>query len=136
MESAGTREWSTGMSMNYQGGLTLACQVKDMKKSIAWYRDVLGMTPLYQLDDMGWCELASPVKDVNIGLSQVEQPKVGACPVPTFGVKDIDKSRSYLESKKVRFDGETREIPGMVKLATFFDPDGNALMLFQSLGQP
>jgi hypothetical protein len=35
----------------------------------------------------------------------------------------------------VRFDGPTREYPGMVKLATFFDPDGNTLMLYESLGQ-
>ena len=33
----------------------------------------------------------------------------------------------------MRFDGETREIEGMVKLATFYDPDGNALMLSQRL---
>jgi hypothetical protein len=33
----------------------------------------------------------------------------------------------------VKFDGPTQEIPGMVKLATFFDPDGNAMMFFQDL---
>jgi hypothetical protein len=48
-------------------------------------------------------------------------------------VKDIDAARSQMERKKVRFDGPTQEIPGMVKLATFFDPDGNAHMLYQSL---
>jgi len=31
------------------------------------------------------------------------------------------------------FDGDTIEIPELVKLATFFDPDGNSLMLYQSL---
>ncbi len=38
-----------------------------------------------------------------------------------------------MESKNVRFDGETQTIPDMVKLATFYDPDGNALMLYQDL---
>ena len=33
----------------------------------------------------------------------------------------------------MRFDGETNEIEGMVKLATFYDPDGNSFMLAQSL---
>jgi hypothetical protein len=33
----------------------------------------------------------------------------------------------------VRFDGETREIEGMVRLATFYDPDGNTFMLAQRL---
>ena len=50
-----------------------------------------------------------------------------------FGVNDISSSRSELEDKGVSFDGETVEIPGMVKLATFFDPDGNAYMLAESL---
>ncbi|MFM9994277.1 MAG: VOC family protein [Phycisphaerales bacterium] len=121
--------------LNFDGGLTLSMQVKDRKKSTQWYTDVLGFTLLYDVEEIGWCELKTEVAGgkVNVGLSQVEKPKVGAGPVPTFGVKDIDKARAFMEGKKVRFDGPTQEIPGMVKLATFFDPDGNALMLFQDL---
>lgn len=119
--------------LNYTGGLTLSCQCKDRKKSAKWYTDVLGFQMLYDVAEIGWCELATETKGVNIGLSEVESPKVGAGPVPTFGVKDIDAARKKLESKDVRFDGATMEIPGMVKLATFFDLDGNAMMLFQDL---
>ncbi|MCL4196265.1 MAG: VOC family protein [Phycisphaerales bacterium] len=122
-------------SLNYDGGLTIAFDVSNLKKSIDWYRDVLGFTHLYTVDEIGWCELQSPVEGgrVNVGLSQVEKVKTGGGPVPTFGVKDIDTARGLLESRKVRFDGPTREYPGMVRLATFYDPDGNALMLYQSL---
>ena len=121
--------------LNYDGGLTISLQVKDNKKSIAWYRDVLGFTLLYAVEEIGWCELQSEVAGgrVNVGLSEVESPKTGAGAVPTWGVKDIDAARGQMEKKKVRFDGPTQEIPGMVKLATFFDPDGNAHMLYQSL---
>lgn len=118
--------------LGFTAGLTISIQCRDMAASRAWYRDVLGFTPLYELADMGWCELATECAKVNVGLSQVEHPKVGG-PVPTFGVHDIDAARAKLESRKVRFDGETQTIPGLVKLATFFDPDGNALMLFQEL---
>ncbi len=45
---------------------------------------------------------------------------------------DIDVARKHLESHGVRFDGDTREIEGMVKLATFYDPDGNSFMLAES----
>jgi len=121
--------------LNYDGGLTLATQVSDVDKAIAWYRDVLGFELLYKVDEMGWAELKTETPGVNLGVSQVEKPKVGAGPVPTFGVKDLDAARAKLEAKDVRFDGETREYPGMVRLATFFDPDGNAFMLFQSLGE-
>ncbi len=138
MTSTLNRETGTPSALNYDGGLTIAVNVADMKKSIAWYQDVLGFKLLYQVDEIGWCELRTEVDGgrVNIGLSKVEKPAVGAGPTPTFGVKDIEKARALLEAKKVRFDGATREYPGMVKLATFYDPDGNTLMLYQSLGQP
>lgn len=123
--------------LNYDGGLTIAIQVKDRKKSADWYQNVLGFKFLYDVEHIGWCELATEVAGgrVNIGLSEVESPKVGAGPVPTFGVKDIEAARATLEGHKVRFDGPIHEFPGMVKLSTFFDPDGNALMLYQSLAQ-
>jgi catechol 2,3-dioxygenase-like lactoylglutathione lyase family enzyme len=121
--------------ISYDGGLTCAMSCKDMAKAIDWYRDVLGFELLYRLDDMGWCELQSPVARVNVGLSQVEKPEVKGGATLTFGVKDIDAARKTLESQHVRFDGETRTIPDMVRLATFYDPDGNTLMLYQSLSK-
>ena len=119
--------------LGFTGGLTLSMQTRDRVKAWQWYEDVLGFQFLYEVEDIGWCELATECSKVNIGLSEVEEPKVGAGPVPTFGVSDIDDARSQLEAKGVRFDGDTLVIPGMVKLATFFDLDGNALMLFQDL---
>lgn len=119
--------------LGYDGGLTCALEVKDLESSIRWYQEVLGFHMLYKLDDLGWCELRTEVSRVNVGLSQVEKPKGQGGAVLTFGVKDIDRARKQLEDKKVRFDGETRTYPGMVKLATFFDPDGNTLMLYQDL---
>ena len=50
-----------------------------------------------------------------------------------FGVADIDAARQSLESAGVEFDGDTEVIEGMVKTATFYDPDGNALMLAEDL---
>lgn len=121
--------------LNYDGGLTLSMQVKDRKASAAWYQSVMGLKLLYDAAEIGWCELATEIGGVNIGLSEVEAPKVGAGPVPTFGVKDITAARARMEKQGVRFDGPTQTIPGLVMLATFFDPDGNAFMLNQSLMQ-
>lgn len=119
--------------LGFNGGLTISMQVSNLDRAMAFYREVMGFTFLYKVDAIAWAELATECKGVNIGLSQVEKPTVGAGPVPTFGVKDIAAARKRLESSKVKFDGPTQEIPGMVKLATFFDPDGNALMLFEDL---
>ena len=119
--------------LGFDGGLTCAMESSDINRSIAWYRDVLGFSLLYKVDEMGWCELKSPVPGVNVGLSQVESPTVKGGATLTWGVKDIDAARSALESRDVRFDGDTTTIPGMVRVATFYDPDGNKLMFYQDI---
>ena len=83
----------------YDGGLTCALSVSDIGASMQWYQEVLGFELLYHLDEMGWCELKSPVAKVNVGLSQVEkmpapggngkfstlpQPVSPALPVPGY----------------------------------------------------
>jgi len=119
--------------LGFDGGLTCAFPCSDMERSIAWYRDVLGFTLLYKLDDMGWCELRTSVDRVNVGFSQVEEPEVKGGPTLTFGVEDIERTRKALEDQGVAFDGEIQTIEGMVRLTTFYDPDGNKLMLYQDL---
>lgn len=119
----------------FDGGLTCALSVSNLDKSIAWYTDVLGFEVIYKLDDMGWCELSTPVTRVTVGLSQVEKLEGKGGATLTFGVQDIDVAREQLEASDVRFDGDTTTIPEMVKYATFFDPDGNTLMLYQDLSE-
>jgi len=119
----------------YKGDVTLSLHVSNLDAALAWYQDVLGFRLLYRVDAHGWCELMGPSENITVGLGQAEVvPKGGGC-VPVWGVVDIEEARRSLEAKDVRFDGGTVELPGMVKLATFFDPDGNAWMLAQSLQQ-
>lgn len=120
-------------ALGYDGGLTCAISVTNLDAGIAWYRDVLGMTLLYRVDEIAWCELESPVARVNIGLSQVETVPQGGGATLTFGVADLDAAKAVLDAAGVRQDGPVQEIPAMVKLLTFYDPDGNALMLYQDL---
>lgn len=119
--------------LGFDGGLTCSLKVTDLERSKKWYQEVLGFKFLYQVDEIGWCELATPVARVNVGLSQVEKAGGEGNAILTFGVKDVDVTRSKLEAKDVRFDGATQTIEGMVKLATFYDPDENALMLYEDL---
>ena len=118
--------------LGYNGGVTCAVQVIDIEKSIAWYQEVLGFKLIYHVKEIGWCEMASPVHGLQLGLSQVEKPNVKGVTL-TWGVNDIEAARKKLEQSDVKFDGPTQEIPGMVKLATFYDPDGNNYMLNESL---
>ncbi|MHC4976959.1 MAG: VOC family protein [Planctomycetota bacterium] len=121
--------------LGFNGGLTCSMQCADLDATIGWFTDTLGFSLLYKVDEIAWAEMVSPVGGVNVGFSQVEKPDVkGGCTL-TWGVEDIDSARATLEERGVRFDGETITYPGMVKLATFFDPDGNHFMLFQALGE-
>ncbi len=116
--------------------MTCSLDVSNLDASITWYQDVLGFKLLYKVDAMAWCELTSPVARVNVGLGEVEKKKQeGGNATLVWGVRDIDSARKQLEALKVRFDGPTRIYEGMVKLATFYDPDGNTLMLYESLDQ-
>lgn len=119
---------------NYDGGLTLSVPVSDLDASIDWYQKVFGFELLYKVDEIAWCELQSSVKNVNVGLSQVEDPQPGGV-TPTFGVDDIEAAVKRLKANKVRMDGDIVTYPGMVRLITFYDPDGNSLMLYQALAE-
>jgi catechol 2,3-dioxygenase-like lactoylglutathione lyase family enzyme len=112
--------------------ITLAISVRDRHASAAWYNDKLGFELLYHMDDAGWSELKTKTEGVTLGLGEQAEPAPGNT-VPVFGVADIAMARDALEADGVRFDGETETIEGMVSTATFYDLDGNALMLAQDL---
>lgn len=117
----------------YDGGLTCSIGVSSLDTAIPWYQEVLGMRLLYRRDDIAWCELSTGVSRVNVGLSAREQVREGGGATLTFGVENIEAAKAALDSARVRQDGDIMEIPGMVRLLTFYDPDGNALMFYQDL---
>ncbi len=121
------------MTIRYDGGLTCALGVASLDRSIRWYGELLGFELLYRLEETAWCELRTGVERVNVGLSEVERPGGGGGATLTFGVEDIEAAKAELDLREVRQDGPIRDIAGMVRLLTFYDPDDNALMFYQDL---
>lgn len=121
------------MALDYVPEVTASMGVKSLDASIVWYGEVLGFTLLYRADEIGWCEMSTGVPGVNVGLSQNEEVKQGGGATNVWAVKDIDAAKAHLDAHGVRQDGDIQHIPGLVKLITFFDPDGNAMMFSQSL---
>jgi catechol 2,3-dioxygenase-like lactoylglutathione lyase family enzyme len=119
------------MGIDYDGGLTCSMGVTDLDRAVAFYRDVLGFSLLYRRDDIAWCELETGVEKVNVGLGVREEAGGSGGATLTFGVKDIEAAKAELDRHTVRQDGPIRDIPGLVRLLTFFDPDDNALMLYE-----
>lgn len=112
--------------------ITIALSVKDRHASAKWYEDMLGFETIYHADEAGWSELQTKTHGVTIGLGEHTKPAPGNC-VPVYGIDDLDAARAKLEGAGVKFDGETDVVEGMVKTATFYDPDGNAMMLAEDL---
>ncbi|KAJ54762.1 glyoxalase [Actibacterium mucosum KCTC 23349] len=119
-------------AISLENTITIAMSVRDRHASAAWYADMLGFELIFHADEAGWSEVQTKTPGVTIGLGEAVEPAPGNC-VPVFGTADLDAGRAQLEAAKVRFDGPTEVIDGMVKTATFYDPDGNALMLAQDL---
>ncbi len=112
--------------------INISLSVKDRHASAKWYESMLGFETLYHADEAGWSELKTNTAGVTIGLGEHTKPAPGNC-VPVFGIADLDAARQKLEGANVKFDGETDVVEGMVKTATFYDLDGNALMLAEDL---
>ncbi len=112
--------------------ITIAFSVTDRGATSAWYQKHLGFNEIFAVDEAGWTELSTNTPGVTIGLGDAESID-RASTTPVFGVADFDSARAALEKQGVKFDGDTIEVEGMVKVATFFDPDGNALMIAQDL---
>lgn len=120
--------------ISLQNTITIAMSVADRHASAAWYQDMLGFQTLFHVDEAGWTEIQTMTQGVTLGLGEHTKPVPGNC-VPVFGIEDLDSARAKLEQANVKFDGDTDVVEGMVKTATFYDPDGNALMLAQDLSQ-
>ncbi len=123
------------MAVQFKPELVISVAVSDWAAARKWYSEKLGFTETWAIEEGGWAEFQSPLTGAIIGLSNLNgEPHPGAGGVTvTFGVPDIDAARAELEGNGVAFDGPTNELPGMVKLATFRDPDGNTFMLAQNL---
>ena len=114
--------------------ITIALSVTNRAASAAWYKKHFGFEEKFSIDEAGWTELATRTPGVTLGLGDAQEVASGNT-MPVFGVADFDASRKALESAGVKFDGDTIEVEGMVKVAGFFDPDGNGLMIAQDMSQ-
>jgi catechol 2,3-dioxygenase-like lactoylglutathione lyase family enzyme len=95
--------------------------VKDLKKSISFYENVLG---LKKRDE--WSNYAT----LNIG-----EMMIGLDPDPKaelqiyMTVTDVDKAYAALKEKRVEFLAEPKDQYWGGRTATFADPDGNKFIL-------
>lgn len=121
--------------MNTQGIFLSWIVVKDIKKAIQFYTDVVGLTLKEFHPEYGWAEFSGPNgSTLGIGQESAESPmKAGINAVVTVSVEDIEIARKHYEEKGATLVGDIIEIPGHAKMQTFVDVDGNTLQIVQKL---
>lgn len=102
--------------------------VSDMKRSVAFYRDVLGL-PL-KFESPGWTEFATDGATLALHLSHgpkvagddPKQTPAGRCR-PGLSVPDLDEFHKRMVAKGVTCLQEPKDVFGS-RVAQYADPDG------------
>jgi len=105
--------------------------VVDYERAKTFYRDDLEFDLVLENKETSWAEFQiSPGAKIAIhGVKVTNANPIGAL---VIDVENLEKSELFLRGKGIKlFDKE--EIPGLTRLASFTDPDGNVIQLSQSL---
>ena len=107
---------------------------KDFEKSIAFYRDVVGLTVTSIHEEFGWAELSGKEgSTLGIVRENPHNAKAGINAVVTLTVDNIEESRESFLKQGAKLSGDIQILPGHVKLQDLRDPDGNMLQLAEVL---
>jgi predicted enzyme related to lactoylglutathione lyase len=105
--------------------------VSDVDRAVAFYRDVLGMTFLFQVP--GQPMAFFDCDGVRLYLGRPETPEFRSNPVLYFDVPDIDEAFAALGDRGVEFRDEPhvvhRTAATELWMTGFTDPDGTNLVL-------
>jgi lactoylglutathione lyase len=116
--------------------------VSDMERSVAFYRDKLGIPLKFQSPD--WTEFQTGTTTLALhggGVASTAPPAIdptkqaGSCSIG-FNVEDVDNTYEELKARGIRFvmPPTQREGEG-IKLAVCIDPDGLPIAFAQAIAQ-
>ncbi len=103
--------------------------VKDLARSIGFYRDRLGLTLQNQIPGFAFLDGGA----VTLGLSEPVAralPQGAGSSQVVFNVEHVRAAYDALRAKGVSFSGEPRVVSGTSWAANFDDPDGHHLSIF------
>ena len=122
--------------MNEHRLAALVLTVDDIDRSVAFYRDILGLRPCAHDDAKTSIEGAGYILDggtIALGLSQSDDSAQNGSPGAMwhlcFSVTEMDSLVERLRKAGARFAIEPRGARGGVRVCFFFDPDGILLEL-------
>jgi catechol 2,3-dioxygenase-like lactoylglutathione lyase family enzyme len=113
--------------MNVERTDFVSVLTQDIKRAKQFYTETLGL----EIESEGESDMEFRCGQVTLDVfdpSSIGQPFAVSPAGLALRVADVDAARAELEAKGVVFDGETIET-GVCRMASFKDPDGNALLL-------
>jgi len=107
----------------------VSLSIDDVERSIAFYRDTLGLECSAPNVERGYAEFETGSLTINV----FEARRMGREHVPggatiALHVADVAAARAELEARGVAFRGDILDT-GVCHMAFFADPDGNGLLL-------
>ena len=110
--------------------------ITNFKQAEGFYSGILGLECSKRYDN----ELGGEFETGSLTIQVVDTAKIGREFEPSKGaialhVDDVDSARAELESRGVKFEGETMD-SGVCYQAFFDDPDGNTLILHHRYAPP
>lgn len=114
----------------------VAYTVSDWQRAKKFYGDTLGL-PVAEFygDEVGWMEFGPKEGthlSINLWAGDDPMPAKSGGAIVVFMVADADATVKELRARGVKCN-EPETIPGMVRWASFFDPDGNELQIASSV---
>jgi catechol 2,3-dioxygenase-like lactoylglutathione lyase family enzyme len=110
--------------------------ITSFEKADEFYGGTLGLECSKRYDN----DLGGEFETGSLTIQLVDMAKIGREFAPSTGaialhVDDVEAARSELESRGVKFNGETMD-SGVCYMAFFEDPDGNGLILHHRYAPP
>jgi catechol 2,3-dioxygenase-like lactoylglutathione lyase family enzyme len=103
--------------------------VRDLARSVAFYRDTLGLALQRQLPGFGLLSGGGVTLVLSEPLAK-NSPQVSGAAEIVFSVEDVRAAHLALGTRGVRFTHEPRNVNGTLWAANFDDPDGHHLSIF------
>ena len=111
----------------------IAITVKDLARSVAFYRDVLGLSFLYEAGSMAFFDCGG----TRLMLGPAENPDATWSSIIYYQTENIQRSAELLAVRGVRFESQPRVIAKMpdhqLWMAFFRDSEGNLAALMSEV---
>ena len=107
----------------------LMIPVRDLKRSLSFYGDALGLTIRFANDEFAFLDGGGVALALRHAKNLTPQPESSSIEV-VFEVDDIDEAYESLRTRGISFRIAPREATGDRYVADFRDPDGHVLSIF------